>query len=223
MTHPKPHIVFLHGAWHSPVYFAKITSLLQDQLYVVHARQQPAVGVPPSWTPPTDLSQDLEAARSIVDRAIGEGNDVVVICHSWGGKIASSSLVGYSKEEREKKGLKGGVVKVGYMCAMMVDANENIPQREVPTWYELDVRPPDLCPFFKVPLTHNRENTSEPPTPQSSTTGSRKRNRRTGSPSSRRTLSPRCIIPRRARVGGLSRAAISSASRIRLFPRSFRR
>ena len=223
MTHPKPHIVFLHGAWHSPVHFTKITSLLQDQLYVVHARQQPGVGVPPSWTPPKDLTQDVEAARSIVDYAIGDGNDVVVICHSWGGKIAGSSLVGYGKEEREKEGRKGGVVKVGYMCAMMVDDKENMPQPSTPSWYELDVRQPHPSPFPRTPLTHARANTSAPPTPQSSTTGSRMRNKRTGSRSCRRTASPRWWRPPRAQVGRLFRAVILSASRIMPSPRRFRR
>ena len=143
MTASKPQVVLLHGAWHSPVYFSKITALLQDHLYVVHAQQLSAVGVPPSWTPPENLVQDTAAARSLLDYAIGEGNDVIVICHSWGGTIAGSALVGYGKEERAKKGLKGGVVKVGYMCALII--NEGISLYELvggeyPPWYDIDVR-----------------------------------------------------------------------------------
>ncbi|KAJ8114996.1 hypothetical protein OPT61_g3256 [Boeremia exigua] len=138
MTMPKPHVVLLHGAWHSPIYFAKITALLQDHLYVVHAQQLPSVGVPPSWTPPSDLSQDTAAARSLVDRAIADGNDVVVICHSWGGTIASNALVGYSKKERAEKGLKGGVVKVGYMCAFMIDEGQSLESGEPPSWSEVN-------------------------------------------------------------------------------------
>lgn len=141
MAHPKPHLVLLHGAWHSPAYFAKITSLLQDCLYVVHAQQLPGVGSSPSWNPPTDLAQDVAAARSLVDYAIAEGNDVVVICHSWGGTVATSALVGYSKEEREKKGLKGGVVKVGYMCAFMIEEGMSLQSLagDYPPWYDIDV------------------------------------------------------------------------------------
>ncbi len=143
MLTSKPHIVFLHGAWHSPVYCAKITALLQTHLYVVHAQQLPAVGVPPSWTPPTDLAQDIAAARSLVDYAIADGNDVVVVCHSWGGTIASSALVGYSKKERAERGLKGGVIKVGYMCAFMIDEGASLHSDiggEHPPWYSIDVR-----------------------------------------------------------------------------------
>lgn len=144
MSVSRPHIVFLHGAWHSPIYFAKITALLQDHLYVVHAQQLPAVGVPPSWTPPTNLDLDIAAAQTLIDYAIADGNDVIVVCHSWGGTIASSALVGYSKKERAEKGLKGGVVRVGYMCAFMIDEGSSLHDEfegEHPTWYDVDVGP----------------------------------------------------------------------------------
>lgn len=143
MAAPNPHIVLLAGAWHSPPFFAKITALLQDHLYVVHSRQLPSVGVPPSWTPTKDLVQDVATARSLVEYAIGDGNDVIVICHSWGGTIAGSALVGYSKEERSKKGLKGGVLRVGYMCAFMVDEGTSLHEMaggKYPPWYDIHVR-----------------------------------------------------------------------------------
>ncbi|KAF1926611.1 alpha/beta-hydrolase [Didymella exigua CBS 183.55] len=124
MTPAKLQIVLLAGAWHTPVCFAKITSLLQDHLYM-------------------DLVQDTATARSLLDHAIGNGNDVVFICHSWGGTVAGSALVGYMKEERANMGLKGGVVKVGYMCAFMVDEGKSLHKLtggEVPSWYNLDLQ-----------------------------------------------------------------------------------
>src|SRR5690242_18198247 len=144
MISSKPHVVSLHGAWHPPFYYTKITALLQDHFYVVHAQQLPAVGVPPSWTAPTDLAQDIAAAQALVDSAIAGRNDVVVICHSWGGTIANSALVGYSKKERAEKGLKGGVVKVGYMCAFMVDEGRSLHDVSGgvrPELYDIDVSP----------------------------------------------------------------------------------
>jgi len=141
MSTSKPQLVLIHGAWHSPAYFARITSLLQDHLYVVHSLQLPAVGRAPLWTPPEDLSLDVAAARALLDTAIADGKDVIVVCHSWGGTIAGSALVGYGKEEREAKGLKGGVIKCGYMCAFMVDEGVSLQGTvgEYPTWYELSV------------------------------------------------------------------------------------
>lgn len=88
------------------------------------------------------MDLDIAAARALVDYAIGDGNDVVVICHSWGGTVATSAFVGYSKEERANKGLKGGVVKVGYMCAFMIDEGESLSGvlggKPAP-WYDIDV------------------------------------------------------------------------------------
>lgn len=161
MATSKPHIVLLHGAWHSPPYFSKITTLLQDYLYVVHAQQLPAVGVPPLWTPPEDLVQDTATVRSLLNYAIGDGIDVVVICHSWGGTIAGSALVGYSKEERAKRGLKGGVVKVGYMCAFMIDEGTSLHEQgggQYPPWYDLDVG--FVFDYPQTTLTRSRGRTS---------------------------------------------------------------
>lgn len=143
-----PHIILLHGAWHSPVYFAKVTSLLQDQLYVVHAQQSPSTGVPPSWTPPSNLSQDIAATRALLDYAIGDGNDVIVISHSWGGAIAGSALVGYSKAERAEKGVKGGVIKSGYMCAFMLEEGVSLRGKggDYPLWYNVKVNLPRSLP-----------------------------------------------------------------------------
>jgi pimeloyl-ACP methyl ester carboxylesterase len=99
----------------------------------------PAVG---SSDPPTDLSTDIAALRSTVEEAIGTRNDVVVICHSWGGMVTGSGLTGLSKQEREAEGKKGGVVRVGYMAAFIVD--EGVCLMDViggkdPSWFDVKV------------------------------------------------------------------------------------
>jgi hypothetical protein len=89
--------------------------------YTLHSSQLASVGNP---TPPVDLTADIAIVRSLVLSAIdsGEGgNDVVVLPHSWGGVVTGSALVGLSKTEREAKGLRGGVVRTGYMAAYILD------------------------------------------------------------------------------------------------------
>ncbi|KAL6705374.1 hypothetical protein ACN47E_007023 [Coniothyrium glycines] len=115
----KPQIVMIPGAWHKPEeYCDKITALLSTAGYTVHARQMPAVGTP---NPPRNLSADIAFAQDLVDEAIGEaGNDVVVIVHSWGGIIGGSALSGYGKETRAAQGKKGGVTALGYMTAFLL-------------------------------------------------------------------------------------------------------
>jgi hypothetical protein len=115
----KPHLVVVPGAWHLPYHMSAVTSRLTELGYTIHARQMPAVGNP---NPPKDLFDDIAAMDAMVQEAIGpDGNDVVVICHSWGGIVTGSGLKGLSKKEREEQGKKGGVVRTGYIAAFIFD------------------------------------------------------------------------------------------------------
>ncbi|KAF2443563.1 alpha/beta-hydrolase [Karstenula rhodostoma CBS 690.94] len=134
----KPQVVLLPGAWHLPTCFSLIIPKLKAAGYTVHTTQLPSVT---DKNPPKDLSADIAAVQTVVEKAIGSGNDVIVVPHSWAGFVAGSALVGYSKKERESKGQKGGVVRCGYMCAFMVpegvslsDTNQGPP----PTWWTIE-------------------------------------------------------------------------------------
>lgn len=80
----KPHIVLIPGAWHDPSGFSEITAQLESAGYTVHSRQLPSVGNP---IPPEDFSEDIAAVQDLVTKAIGDGNDVVVVPHSWSGIV----------------------------------------------------------------------------------------------------------------------------------------
>lgn len=136
----KPQIVLIPGAWHTPECFELIIPKLEAAGYTVHSRQLPAVG---NENPPEDLSQDIEAVRELVTKAIGSGNDVVVVPHSWSGIVVGSALTGYSKKEREAKGEKGGVVKGAYMCSFMAPEGVSLldaVRHEFPEWWGPQVR-----------------------------------------------------------------------------------
>lgn len=112
MSSSKPQIVLFPGAWHKPSCFSHIIPKLEAAGYAVRTAQLPSVT---DHNPPKDLNADIATVRSTVDEAIGSGNDVVVIPHSWAGIVVGSALTGYSKKEREAKGEKGGVVRCGCM------------------------------------------------------------------------------------------------------------
>jgi hypothetical protein len=113
----KPEFVFLPGAWHTPSCMSALISKLQSLGYTAHISQLPSIGNP---DPPQDLSEDIAAVRTLVERAIGQCNDVIVFPHSWAGIIAGSALIGLSKEERKAEGKKGGVVRTGYMASFIL-------------------------------------------------------------------------------------------------------
>lgn len=138
----KPQIVLVHGAWHNPAAFAPLTSRLEPLGYTIHVPDLPSVG---SSSPPEDFSQDIAALRAVVDTAIGTGNDVVVICHSWGGMVGGSALVGYSKSEREAEGKTGGVVRCGYLAAFMAPVGVSL----------LDLTGGQYMPWYDVKVSDN--------------------------------------------------------------------
>ncbi|KAF2250569.1 alpha/beta-hydrolase [Trematosphaeria pertusa] len=133
----KPQLVLIPGAWHTPECFSLITPKLQAAGYAVHTRQLPSVG---SANPPPDLSQDIAAVRELVTAAIGDGNDVLVVPHSWSGIVAGSALTGMGKKQREERGEKGGVVRVAYMCSFIAPEGVSLMdalQGEIPHWWEV--------------------------------------------------------------------------------------
>ncbi|OAL01997.1 alpha/beta-hydrolase [Phaeosphaeriaceae sp. SRC1lsM3a] len=133
----KPQLVFVSGAWHVPAHFAPLESKLSALGYTCHIKQMPSVG---SSNPPKDLSEDIAFIRSAVEKAIGpDGNDVVVLCHSWGGVVTGSALSRLSKKVREEGGQKGGVVRTGYMTAFMIPEGVSITDAiggKKATWYD---------------------------------------------------------------------------------------
>jgi hypothetical protein len=135
----KPELVILPGAWHTPSWMSALISKLQSLGYTTHTTQLPSVGNP---NPPQDLSEDIAVVRSLVERVIGLGNDVVVFPHSWAGIVASSALVGLGKKEREAEGLKGGVVRTAYMASFILPQGVSLVDAiggELPPWCEVRV------------------------------------------------------------------------------------
>lgn len=95
--------------------------------------------------PPKDLAEDIAAIHSLLDEAIGDGNDVVVVAHSWGGIVAGSALAGYSVKEREASSQKGGVVRALYIAAFIVDQGVSLLDcvgGDAPPWSRVEVSEP---------------------------------------------------------------------------------
>jgi pimeloyl-ACP methyl ester carboxylesterase len=152
----KPQIVLVPGAWHLPSGFHKLTAPLESHNYTIHSRQMPSVGSEDSPNPPQDLTQDVKALQDLVTQAIGSGNDVLVVAHSWGGIVSTSALVGFGKKEREARGEKGGVIRIAFIASIvwpegtsLTDGLETGPEEnKTPDWFDMDVYTPILLPFL---------------------------------------------------------------------------
>ena len=124
MAPSKPTIIFVPGAWHGPEPFSTVRASLESHGYTTIGISLPSVGAEPpvkSWDP------DVDAIRSAIAKvADEEGGDVVLAVHSYGGVPSSEAAKGFAKTEREKAGLKGGIVRLVYICATLLDIGKSM-------------------------------------------------------------------------------------------------
>ncbi|RYP66882.1 hypothetical protein DL771_007539 [Monosporascus sp. 5C6A] len=115
MASSKPTLVLIHGAWHVPSSYYKLTSSLKHAGYEVHVPRLPSMNE--ARPPNTNLSTDTDLVHSYVESLVDAGRTVVAIMHSYGGQVGTNGLCGLGLASRSEKGLPGGVSKLIYMCA----------------------------------------------------------------------------------------------------------
>lgn len=137
----KPALIFLPGAWHNPEIFDTVIAKLSAHGYNSTALPLQAVIQKPAVK---DLQPDIDALRSTVLKEADAGNDVMVVGHSWSSLVVCGGLEGLSKEERKKKGEKGGVVRLAFLTGFIPAENVSLIQAFggiPPAWYEVKVSP----------------------------------------------------------------------------------
>lgn len=111
----KPVIVIVPGAWHRPKHFQHLIDRLIKLNYEAVGVTLPSVDSSP---PHQTWEQDAQAIRKVILEYLDARKDVLTLAHSFGGISMSEAVKGLGKEAREKQGLKNGVVRLVYMCAM---------------------------------------------------------------------------------------------------------
>ncbi|KNG86422.1 hypothetical protein ANOM_005505 [Aspergillus nomiae NRRL 13137] len=110
-----PTIIIVPGSWHCPKHYKYLIDGLAKFNYEAVGVTLPSVNSSP---PHASWDQDAQAVREVIMKSLDSGNDVIVIAHSFGGVAMSEAVKGLGKKAREEQGLKGGVVRLIYMCAM---------------------------------------------------------------------------------------------------------
>jgi hypothetical protein len=148
MASQRPAIVFVSGAFHKVESYAPTTDLLKQDGYDVIGVTLASVDQDP---PQPNWDEDIAGIRNATLSAINEGKDVVAVAHSFAGLPVSDAMKGLSKAEREKVGLKGGVMRLVYITAGVVEVGgfSQQPFNGQPhPWMRLEVRYlySPLCP-----------------------------------------------------------------------------
>jgi len=137
---PKPALVLVPGAWHTPQAFEKIIPKLEAKGFDCFPLSLPSVGMVP---PVKDLEADIQTVRRAVTELCEAERDVAVVSHSWGGLPVNSALDGLSKAEMTSNGAKAGVVKLIFLCAFVVPVGISVFDalgQKVPDLWRIEVR-----------------------------------------------------------------------------------
>ncbi|KAF2220277.1 Alpha/beta hydrolase fold-1 [Elsinoe ampelina] len=109
----KPTIVLVPGSFSPPAAYTEIISLLRAASFPAAAIQLPTTTKRYPLEPAT-LADDAAHIRRVAETLIGQGKEVVVVCHSYGGAPTSEALVGV------------GVKRIIYMTSIAPKVGEDI-------------------------------------------------------------------------------------------------
>lgn len=121
MASSKPTIVIVHGAWHVPKSYDRLTDALRSAGYEVHLPALPSMN---GQRPPTaNLETDTEFIRSYVQDFVNKGQDVAALMHSYGGQVGTNALHGLGKSASCES---SGVTHLIYMTAFAQESGKSM-------------------------------------------------------------------------------------------------
>lgn len=114
-----PTIFFVPGAWIAHAFYQPFLQALTAAGYNVHYAGHPSSDqVNPSTA---DCKTDAdEIAKELRQAVEGNGEDVLVMMHSYGVMPGAAAAVGLAKPERAQQGKMGGVIGLVFIGAFVV-------------------------------------------------------------------------------------------------------
>ncbi|KAI9655558.1 MAG: hypothetical protein M1821_005351 [Bathelium mastoideum] len=119
-----PTIVIVHAATQPPPLYQPLSQALQQAGFSVEVIDYPSVGdhVPKM----EDNREDIAAVRATVSSLVEAERDVLLLMHSYGGIPGTGALEGLSKSQRQKFGMKGGVIRLVYATSFALRKGETV-------------------------------------------------------------------------------------------------
>lgn len=124
MATEKPIIVLVHGAWQTAAQWQPLADGLKSNGFTVLQPQNATSGPDAAAIQGKTYRDDVKAIRLAMEPHLASGNQVVLVCHSYGGIPASAAAEGYQVHERRALGAPGGVKHIVYLAAFAVTVKE---------------------------------------------------------------------------------------------------
>ena len=139
---PKPTLVIVPGAWHTPANYTDLIARLQQAGYPVRCKKLPSTDAETAsaHTVATDAAFLRE---QLLLPLIQEGADILLILHSFGGCPGSAAAKGLSKQECRNSGLDGGIVGLACIAAFLACEGTSLLNclgGKWESWFIVDVR-----------------------------------------------------------------------------------
>lgn len=124
-TTPKPVILIIPGSFSHASHYYVLSDKLKALGYQTYVNGLPSTSRDDPEEP-VSLEEDAVFFRGIIEKLADRGDDVVVLMHSYGGQVGSEAVKSVGKEERQKAGKKGGVVKLIYLTAAVLEVGSSM-------------------------------------------------------------------------------------------------
>ncbi|KAI0413566.1 alpha/beta-hydrolase [Xylaria grammica] len=125
----NPTILLVQGAFQLPEVYGKLVAALEAKGYpVVHPALPTLTGQDEPDFPTKDLSTDANVIHTELERLVeGEGKEVVVLMHSYGGLVGSEAVPEeLARRTRAALSLPGGVIHLFYFAALILPAGQSV-------------------------------------------------------------------------------------------------
>lgn len=144
MALPKPTIVVVPGAWHSPSHYDELITRLHQAEFPTLCLALPTLN--PQNPHEVNVAADSTFIREKMLLPLLEaGKDIMLVMHSYGGVPGSCAAKGLSKGERSSQGHSAGISGIVYLAAILAGESESLfeegTERKPRSWLLPDVSP----------------------------------------------------------------------------------
>ncbi|KAF4122760.1 hypothetical protein GMORB2_7067 [Geosmithia morbida] len=124
-SNSSPVIVLVPGAFGTPSGFDQILPYLRDAGFSTRPGAYPSCD-PPNPATATCADDIAHLRNDVLLPLLQEGQDIVVLVHSYGGVVGGGAAKGLDKASRQSQGLPGGVIGLIYVVGNITLEGESL-------------------------------------------------------------------------------------------------
>ena len=137
----KPTFVLVPGNFLPSTCYSSLARLLESHGFPTKSMAIPSTG---SSTTLASNEPDVAAVRKVIEELSDDGKEIIIVAHSYGAIPACEAVEGLEHQGRLKLGMSGGVVRMLFIAAWLLQEGESAPsviarnKMEAP-WVKFDV------------------------------------------------------------------------------------